>query len=261
MTWVLLQGYGFYRWLLRQPGADPATAFFSAAIGGASEMSLLAERQGAQIDRVAAAHSTRVLLVVVLVPFAYQWLGVHGADPSALALQEVRPLGLLWLALASALGVALLWWLRAPNPWVLGALAAVAVLTASGVQLSALPQPASQAGQLFIGVALGVRFTPDFARAAPRWLGAVGLGTLVMIGSSALFAAALSWASGLHTATLLLGTAPGGIAEMCITAKVLQLGVPTVTVFQLARYLAVLMLTAPLFRLEQQRLARQSRAD
>jgi uncharacterized membrane protein AbrB (regulator of aidB expression) len=45
-----------------------------------------------------------------------------------------------------------------------------------------------------------------------------------------------------------LGTSPGGIAEMAITAKVLQLGVPVVTAFQVCRLVAVLMLVGPLFQ-------------
>ena len=35
--------------------------------------------------------------------------------------------------------------------------------------------------------------------------------------------------------TLALATAPGGVSEMCITAKVLQLGVPLVTVCHVLR--------------------------
>ena len=54
-------------------------------------------------------------------------------------------------------------------------------------------------------------------------------GTLAMIAASAGFAWCVAQWVGLHPATLLLATAPGGIAEMCITAKVLQLGVPVVT--------------------------------
>ena len=50
-------------------------------------------------------------------------------------------------------------------------------------------------------------------------------------------------------ATLLLGLAPGGIAEMAITAKVLQLGVPLVTAFQVTRMALVVMVTGPLFKL------------
>ena len=260
VLWALALGYGFYRFLHHINGGDVATCYFGAAIGGASEMALLAERHQARVDRVAAAHSLRVLLVVVLIPVAYQLLGVHGADAAQLAVQTVRPQGLALLAAASAAGVALLWRLGAPNPWVLGSLAATAVLTGAGVELSALPRWAINGGQLAIGVSLGTRFTPAFARAAPRWLASVAAGTLVMIGASALFAWALAQLTGLHTATVLLGTAPGGIAEMSITAKVLQLGVPVVTIFQLVRYVAVLTLTAPLYRLEARRLPRAAAA-
>ena len=110
-------------------------------------------------------------------------------------------------------------------------------------------------GQRFIGVALGARFTPGFARAAPRWLASVALGTVALIAVSAGFGALLAGVTGLHPATGVLATAPGGIAEMCITAKVLQLGVPVVTAFHVLRYLAVLLLTGPLYRAELQRLA------
>jgi uncharacterized protein len=255
VLWALLLGFAFYRLLLRVEPRDRATPFFAAAIGGASEMAVLAERHGGRVDRVAAAHSLRVLLVVVLIPFAYQALGIHGMDATLPAVQEVRPLGLLGLLAASAAGMALLAWIGAPNPWVLGSLAVTAVITAYGVELSALPRWASNAAQLFIGVALGVRFTPEFARAAPRWLAGVAFGTLAMIAASAAFAWALAQGAGLHAATVLLGTSPGGIAEMCITAKVLQLGVPVVTAFHVTRYVAVLVLTVPLYRWEMRRAA------
>ncbi|MBX3599093.1 MAG: AbrB family transcriptional regulator [Rubrivivax sp.] len=254
IAWALALGYGFYRFLRRFGGErDPATAFFAAAIGGASEMAVMAERHHGRVDRVAAAHSLRVLLVVVLIPFAYQAAGVQGLDATAPAVQELRWPGLALLLAASGAGIALLGWLGTPNPWVLGALLVTLSISGAGVELSALPPALSNAGQLFIGVALGTRFTPDFARAAPRWLGAVALGTLGMIAVSAGFAWLLAQTVGLHPATVLLGTSPGGIAEMCITAKVLQLGVPVVTAFHVTRYVAVLTLTAPLFRLERRR--------
>jgi len=54
-------------------------------------------------------------------------------------------------------------------------------------------------------------------------------------------------AAGLHPATLVLATSPGGIAEMSITAKVLELGVPLVTAFHVTRVVLLLTCTAPLF--------------
>ena len=250
VAWAIGLGYAFYRFLLRVNGGDKATAYFAAAIGGASEMALLAERHGGRVDRVAVAHSLRVLMVVVLIPFGTQFAGVHGVDSSLPAVLEVRPFGLAALVAAALAGVAVLHRLGAPNPWVLGALLTTAALSSAGIELSALPRPASNAGQLFIGVALGARFAPDSLRGAPRWLASVAAGTLAMIGATLAFAWLLALATALHPATVFLGTSPGGIAEMCITAKVLQLGVPVVTAFQVLRYVAVLTLTAPLFRRE-----------
>ncbi len=76
----------------------------------------------------------------------------------------------------------------------------------------------------------------------------VALSTVVMIGLCASVASALAQFTPIHWATLLLGTSPGGIAEMAITAKVLQLGVPVVTAFHVTRLAAVLLLAEPTYR-------------
>jgi membrane AbrB-like protein len=161
---------------------------------------------------------------------------------------EVHGPGLAGLVAASGLGILVLRRLGAPNPFVLGSLASTLLLTASGASWSGLPAWASPAAQLAIGVSLGSRFAPEFVRSAPRWLGAVALGTLVMLALTAGAAWVLSRWMMIHPATALLATGPGGIAEMAITAKVLQLGVPVVTAFQVVRYVAVLTLTPILFR-------------
>jgi len=248
VVWALLLGQGFYRFLLRAADGDHATAFFAAAIGGASEMAVLAERQGGRVDRVAAAHSLRVLMVVLIIPFGLQFSGLHGQDPAALAVAELQLGGLAVLVAASGLGILAFRRIGVPNPFVLGALASTLLLTASGTALSALPAWASPAAQLLIGVSLGSRFTPGFVHSAPRWLGAVAFGTLVMLLLTAGVAWGLARWMALHPATALLATSPGGIAEMAITAKVLQLGVPVVTAFQVVRYVAVLTLTPLLFK-------------
>ena len=137
--------------------------------------------------------------------------------------------------------------LGAPSPFVLGPLLVAAGLSAADLHWSALPKAMTNAGQLFIGVSLGTRFTPTFVHAGPRWLRSVALGTLALMALSAGVGLLLARLTGLHPATMVLGTSPGGIAEMSITAKVLQLGVPMVTAFHVTRYVAVLLLTGPLW--------------
>jgi membrane AbrB-like protein len=152
------------------------------------------------------------------------------------------------LALLTLAGAGAMRRLGLSNPWALGPLAVAFALTASGIELSALPVELTNAAQLFIGVALGTRFTPAFLHSAPRWLASVAIGTLAMILLSAAYAGAVARLWDLHPATVLLGTSPGGIAEMCITAKVLQLGVPVVTAFHVTRMAAVVLLAGPLYR-------------
>ena len=130
----------------------------------------------------------------------------------------------------------------------MGALVASMLLAVLGLMDAMLPSWLTNAGQLFIGISLGVQFRPAFLRTAPRWLGTVAAGTLSMMLLCAAFAWGLSWVTGLHPATLLLATSPGGIAEMAITAKVLQLGVPVVTAFQVSRLVAVLIIAEPMYR-------------
>ena len=249
IVWALALGAAFAALLRRaNPGLDRATLFFSSAIGGAAEMTVLAERHGGRADVVASAHSLRVLMVVLIVPFGLQWAGLHGIDASLPGPRAVHAPGLaLLLALALAGGLAARR-LGVANAWMLGPLAVAFGLAVAGVELSALPKALTNAAQLFIGVALGTRFTPAFLHTAPRWLATVAAGTLLMMALSAVYAFALAALAGLHPATVLLGTSPGGIAEMCITAKVLQLGVPVVTAFQVTRMATVVLLAGPLFR-------------
>ncbi|QIL81995.1 AbrB family transcriptional regulator [Diaphorobacter sp. HDW4A] len=256
IVWALLLGWGFGAWLYRTTApclpqvserAMRATCYFAGAIGGASEMTLLSERGGARADLVAAAHSLRVLIVTVTIPFALQWSGLHGLDNLPPATRVVDAKGLVILMAAAGVGALVMRRLGRANPWFLGALLVTLLITVSGVTLSAIPQWMVNAAQLVIGVSLGVRFSREFLHTAPRWMGMVALGTFALMGVCALFAVGLSWLTGQHWVTLVLSTSPGGIAEMAITAKVLQLGVPVVTAFQVCRLVAVLLLVAPFY--------------
>lgn len=130
----------------------------------------------------------------------------------------------------------------------LGALAVAIPLTVAEVNLSAVPRWLTNGAQLLLGCALGARFERSFLRRAPRFVGAVVLSVAGAMVLSAVFGWALAAITGLHPGTLVLATAPGGIAEMSITAKVLELGVPVVTAFHVARVVLLLTCTAPLFR-------------
>ena len=228
---------------------DRTTAFFASVPGGATEMAILGERFGAKPDRIALAQSLRILLVVVVVPFAFTFIGVHGTDVTVPIGKPVEARGLVALFACTSMGGFLTSRLKLPNAWLLGALAVSIALTASGLQWSSIPTPLSNAGQLLLGCALGSRFEREFMRRAPKFVLVVCASTVAAIGLSAIFGAGLARASGLAVPTMILATAPGGIAEMCITAKVLQLGVPMVTAAHVTRVIMLVTTTGPIFRL------------
>lgn len=262
VVWALALGLLFGAWLhrvhagpgaLQVAGLTRTTAYFASPIGSASEMTLLGERHGARTDLIASAHSLRVLLVTLVIPFGMQWTDLHGLDTSLPGPRLLSWPGLALWVLLTGLGCWAMIRLKRANPWFIGALMTSLLLTASGANLSSLPPGWVNAAQLVIGISLGVRFTPDFVQMAPRWLGSVALATLFMIGLCAGFAGLLAQLVNVHWATLLLSTSPGGIAEMSITAKVLQLGVPVVTAFHVTRVAAVLLLAEPMYRYWYQR--------
>jgi len=232
--------------ILRRAGVDRATAFFASMPGGASEMVNLALRHDAQPARVAAAHSLRLLLVLLLIPALFTWgLSDASAPPPA-------PVDWLWLTglLAAGALLAILWGrLNQPNPWMLGPLSVCAIASASFDLHLGLPQGLGQFGQWLIGCALGCHFDRAFFRSAPAFLARVLLFTLLAMLAAAGLGEVLGWLAGEDHLSLMLGMMPGGITELCLTAEALQLSVALVTALQVLRLFLVMFLAEPLFKL------------
>ena len=139
-------------WLLKRlADVSAATAFFSMALGGASEMAVQGERHGAVAQQVAAAQGVRLMFVVSFLPFVLRYWRGHGMPP--LAGVSVGPVasmpavpwsalppgvmdGVLAFGLLAAVTCAvgwLLWRRGVPNAWVLGPLLGAGLLAAAQV--------------------------------------------------------------------------------------------------------------------------------
>lgn len=234
--------------LLRHAGIDRATAFFASMPGGASEMVNLAQRHDAQPARVAAAHSLRLLLVVLVIPALFTWTLPDAAAPAPAAVD------LYWLAILMPAGalLALLWRrFKQPNPWMLGPLIVCAAASVTFDLHLGLPAGLGQVGQWLIGCALGCHFDRAFFRSAPGFLARVLLFTVLAMACAALLGEGLGWVVGEDQVSLMLGMMPGGITELCLTADALHLSVALVTALQVLRLFLVMFLAEPLFRLWQ----------
>jgi uncharacterized protein len=246
---AVLLAYASGWFLMRTAGLDATTALFCSVPGGAAEMTILGERFGARADRVVLAQAARVFIVVLIIPFAFTALGLHGTDVYRPAQGSVDGSGLAILLGTAAVAGMVLARLRTPNAWMLGPLGVTVALTLCGVNLSAIPGWLSNAAQLLIGCALGSSFERASLRTSPRFIAVICLSVGLAMLVSALAAWGLARLGAVPAATMVLATAPGGMAEMCVTAKVLQLGVPLVTAAHVTRVIILVTTTAPTFRL------------
>ncbi|MCS4534469.1 AbrB family transcriptional regulator [Neisseria montereyensis] len=227
--------------MYRRAKVDFATAWYASAMGGASQMAYMAVEKGADIAKVVSAHSLRVLMIVTIVPFFYQYMGFHNTDSGNLAYNtSVHWVGLLGLFACGYVCARLFERLRWTNAWTFGPLAAATLLTLCNIHFSAIPSSISHISQIFIGWSLGNKFVPGFFRSAPRLLAVVAVNVAVSLLLTALATYLLANTVAVSLPTLGLGLAPGGVTEMTITAKTLQLGVPLVTAFHVSRMLVVI---------------------
>ena len=225
--------------LSRVSGVETRSTFFASIPGGAMAMANLAHQYGAQIAPVAVAHSLRVSILVLVIPFALTYGGIP------LETGDFRPtvpldVGVLvpWLLAGFVLGE-ISERLHIHNGYLLMPIFFGAAFTVSEVQLSAVPEWMTQFAQLMFGLVLGARYERAFFARYKLFIPFALLNSFFVLAASMVVGVALAWAFQLPIATMIISTSPGGMAEMAITAQALQIGVPAVIAFHLARVVVV----------------------
>lgn len=126
-----------------------------------------------------------------------------------------------WLnpAVAAGLaGAAAAAWLGGPLPWMMGAMAGLAVWRLCGGAGTA-PRGGRETGQLIVATALGLHFTPDIAATAATHAGLLLASSLLALGLSGLSAGMLQRWGGCDRVTAWLASVPGGASEMAVMAE------------------------------------------
>ncbi|SDD71667.1 hypothetical protein SAMN05421538_102273 [Paracoccus isoporae] len=216
------------------------------------EAAIIAEESGISPAPVVMAQTLRIAAVVVTIPLLLYAAngGVRGGSALAGPV-ESSWLGLGPMALAVLAGAMLFRVMGWANPFFLGPLAMVSALTAAGVGLSAYPPVILGAGQIVLGAWLGSTFQPTLLGGARRELLATVLGTVALLALVGAGAVLIARGFGLPWQTVILGTAPGGVTEMALTAQYLDQDVALVTAAHVVRIFLLMPLARPLVRLAQ----------
>jgi membrane AbrB-like protein len=234
--------------LTKLSGIGYVTASLCCVPGGPVEMAEIAGRSGGDPGIVAFAHILRLSMLMLVIPPIVTTLDGTARAPVSMAAATGTAGAALLLAIAVAAGLALRL-LRFTTPFFLGPLAAGAAATALQLPVAAPPWFVLAAAQILLGMFLGCMFRREMIRSSPRLVLALLLSTAMLALFTACVALALGWLGGTPWQTMILATAPGGITEMALTAKLLGQQVALVTAYHILRIFVVLLLVPPAFPL------------
>jgi membrane AbrB-like protein len=238
-------------WYLRRVGGlDPVTAYFAGMPGGLNEMIEVGEDSGGDARTIALAHSARIFLVVMTLPFVIQaTTGVSLVRAGGGVSMFAAPLSAeVWLIGCGLAGSLLGHVLGLPAKHLLGAMIVSAAVHASGMSDFKPPYEIINAAQVVLGVVIGCRFAGLPASRVGHMLALSVGATAILLAWTLVWAALVSRLTGMNLITLVLAFSPGGLAEMSLVALALQMEVAFVAAFHLIRIVLIMTTAGAVFR-------------
>ena len=250
---IVITAYCCFFYLRFIAGLDPVTAFYSSMPGGLSEMVLGGTEQGGNTVAISVIHATRILIIVMLIPFSYSMLTGQSIDRSV---QLGGPLidfaikdGVILLACLAG-GILAAKWVRIPSSRLIGPMVMSAIVHFIGFTDAKPPNEIVAIAQVVVGTAIGARFSNTKTSDVLRFMKlSVGSTLMMALVATTVAFAVHSIGVGASYFNILLGLVPGGLAEMSLIALSLDLEVPFVSSHHIVRIFLVVILAPLLFSL------------
>ena len=167
-----------------------------------------------------------------------------GSETRRMVPSAVRSISLKCISLGAAVAGGLVFSaLNTPIPWLLGPLVFVAGINLAGFRIGC-PNGTRQVGQIVIGTAIGLRFTPDVATVVlgqVHWMAIAAVIAVLLGGVGALIQIRIAR---LDPATAFFGNVPGGMAEMLTLGDRFK-AEPVATALSQAVRVGIIVVTVP----------------
>jgi membrane AbrB-like protein len=255
VVYVIVCTAAIYTYYRLAAGFDYKTAFFAGVPGGLNEMIALTLATGGDDRQVSVAHTTRIFLVVMTLPFMFRIF--EGFEPGlrsfAGSSAALTPADIAIFAACAVVGYYGARLIRMPAPHLTGPMAMSASVHLLGITSAAPPPELVAAAQVFLGTAVGARLAGLTYRDMGRILRLGGVATAILLMITCAFALTLNAVTGLPFSSLVLAFSPGGLTEMTLVALGLGYDIAFVATHHIARITIVVMLMPVLFRLVARR--------
>lgn len=227
-----------------------ATSLFGSMPAGLSQVAAICEKEkDVDIGIITLMQSIRLITVIVVVPF----IALHGLSDidrtslpftgSQLGCHELKMLGIYFLVI-----IFFIFWgkrFQLSNIYIIFPIVVTAVLALTGLDAPPIPSVITITAQICVGIHIGNQINMTTLR---NWKRISFFSLLNIFGIIGMFLGVdylITKISPMSFLTAFISTAPGGMAEMGITAMMVQADVSTVATFQLFRLLFVILVTTP----------------
>src|SRR3546814_811152 len=187
---------------------------------------------------ISLTHTSRILLVVLALPFLMQILFGYTPGPRAAAgipLVDANAFDMLVLAFCGIAGFILARLARLPAAAILGPMLFSAAFHMTGVTDAKPPVELINAAQVVVGTTIGCRFAGvKMALVARSIVASIG-STIILVSTGMLCAVLLHQLTGLPTIGIFLAFAPGGVAELSLIALALSIDAALVATHHIVR--------------------------
>lgn len=223
-------------------GFDFATSYYSAMPGGLQDMLAFGEEAGGDVRALSLIHATRVMVIVVVLPFILQ--GYWGADlsnPPGAAAATIAPSQLLLMVFCGIAG-----WQGAKavgmfGASILGPLILAAILSLLGVLQHRPPAEAIFMAQFFIGMTVGTKYAGVTGAEVRKDVTAALGFCVILIVLTVIFAEVIHLFHLAPPLETLLAFAPGGQAEMTVLALIVGADMAFVIAHHVLRIFTVIL--------------------
>jgi membrane AbrB-like protein len=234
--------------LARFSRVDRATAAFGMIAGGAAGIIALSRELGADERLVAVMQYVRVLIIVAVTPvIAIGVFGMRRTTHGAASGPLWNTHGTLSLAATLAVGLWLARSLRLPGGTILGPmLVAAAVSLSYRTLVGPIPVVVADLAFAFIGLDVGLRFTPSALREAGEMLPRSIVVIVAMLAASMGFGVALAAAAHVSMLDGYLATTPGGLTAVIALALGSNTNATFIVSVQVIRTFLMLLAAPPI---------------
>ncbi|TLS36867.1 AbrB family transcriptional regulator [Pseudalkalibacillus caeni] len=230
-------------------------ALFGSIPGGLSQVAALSE-ETEEIDTgmIVILQTVRVVTVIMVIPFLTINVIHHNSASagvsaaSGIELTASRPFVLVTFIILALAGAWLAKKIKMPAAILTGPLVTVAVLSVFWQSAPVLPSPVIIVSQFLLGIHLGLYIKPEMITVMKK-VGVLSIITsLLLVTFSFVLAFLLTKITSIDLPTAFLSTAPGGLAEMGVTATIVHADLSMISGYQLFRLFFIIFVALPVLQ-------------